>query len=343
MQSGDCPSATRGVRIGAVGELVEMIGRTLSHYRVLAEIGQGGMGVVYRAIDVRLSREVAIKVLPPELVGDPERKRRFFTEARAAAAISHPHIAVVHEIGEDHGVSFIAMELIEGEKLSELIARELLSIDRALEIGIDITSGVSRAHEKGIVHRDLKPANVMLTADGDAKIIDFGLAKPGEPLRPLESNLETITRGGTTHPGAVMGTFSYMSPEQARGQTVDSRSDIFALGIILYEMLTGELPFEGESGADRLGALLKDPPRMLPALELSESVQNELQRILDRCLAKSPADRYDTAAELLAQLRAVRDIRSTRPRGAAKRQVPLITGGVALIGRAPSSLEHIPL
>jgi serine/threonine protein kinase len=210
-----------------------MLGRTLSHYKVLDEINRGGMGIVYRALDVKLNREVALKVLPPDLVKGPERKRRFVQEAQAAASLKHPNIAVIHEVDEVEGETFIAMELIEGEKQSDVLRRGPLPVSRALEIAIEVTEGLENAHEKGIVHRDLKPGNIMLTVDGHVKIIDFGLAKLLLPLAGEGSDVETLLRRGTDS-GTVMGTLAYMSPEQATGSTVGHRSDIFTLGVVLY-------------------------------------------------------------------------------------------------------------
>ena len=212
-----------------------MIGRTLSHYKILEELSHGGMGVIYRATDVKLDREVALKVLPAELVEDEERKRRFVQEAKAAAALEHPHIGVIYEIDEAEGVTFIAMELIRGDRLGDRI-EEQLSVARALDLGVEIAEGLALAHDRGVVHRDLKPANIMLTEDGHAKIIDFGLAKLVEPLRGGSSEANTITQGGTDA-GKIMGTVNYMSPEQARGVQVDHRSDVFSFGIVLYQML----------------------------------------------------------------------------------------------------------
>jgi serine/threonine protein kinase len=211
-----------------------MIGRTLSHYRILDEIRRGGMGIVYRALDLKLEREVAIKVLPPELVADPERKRRFIQEAKAAAKLEHPHIGVVHEIDEEDGVTFIVMELIRGEMLRDSLDRERLALGRVLELATEVAEGLARAHDQSIVHRDIKPANIMLTDDGHAKVIDFGLAKLVEPPAGEGSDIKTRARG-ETDAGTVLGTVSYMSPEQARGQTVDHRSDVFSFGIVLYE------------------------------------------------------------------------------------------------------------
>jgi serine/threonine protein kinase/tetratricopeptide (TPR) repeat protein len=283
-----------------------VIGRTVSHYNVLAEIGRGGMGVVYRAVDLKLNREVALKVLPPELVADPDRKRRFIQEAQAAAALNHPHIAVVYEIDEADGVTFIAMELLEGEKLRDVLQRERLPLHRTLELATEVAEGLALAHEKGIVHRDLKPANIMRTEEGHAKIIDFGLAKLVEPIEDEAS--EAVTVAKETDPGKVMGTVSYMSPEQARGKKVDHRSDIFTFGIVLHEMLTGRPPFRGESGIETMNAILKEPAPKLGAFgsEVSAEASADLQRIEDKCLAKDPAERYQTIKDVVVDLRAAR-------------------------------------
>ena len=280
-----------------------MIGKTISHYRIIDEISRGGMGVVYRALDLKLNREVALKVLPPELVADPDRKRRFVQEAQAAAGLDHPNIAVIHEIDEVDGVSFIAMELIRGEPLRDILQRERLPVSRVLVLATEVGEGLSRAHDKGIVHRDLKPANIMVTEQGHPKIIDFGLAKLVDALVVRDDEGVTAIRGDTD-PGLVMGTASYMSPEQAKGADVDARSDIFAFGIVFYEMLSGERPFRGATGAEVLSAILKDPAPRLPSLDTE--VSDELQRIVDRCLAKDPAERYQTTSELVIELGAVR-------------------------------------
>ena len=283
-----------------------MADRILSHYRVFEELSRGGMGIVYRAVDKKLDREVALKVLPPELVADPERKRRFVQEAKAAAALHHPPIATIFEIDEVEDTTFIAMELIRGQKLSELVHGEPLPLSRALELATEIVEGLSCAHEKGIVHRDLKPPNIMLTEDGHAKIIDFGLAKLTEPLGSADSLEDTALR--QTESGKILGTVSYMSPEQARGKTLDHRSDIFSFGIVLYEMATGRLPFHGPSGVETLNAILKEP---VPPLEIDAASQErdvfaELERVIRRCLAKNPEERYQTTKDLLSELRRVR-------------------------------------
>jgi len=278
-----------------------LTGRTLSHYKVLGELSRGGMGIVYRARDVKLDRDVAFKVLPPELLASPERRRRFELEARAAAGLSHPNIGVVHEIDEVDGVVFIAMELIAGSPLSEEIAREPLPLGRALDLGIQIAEGLSRAHEKGIVHRDLKPGNVMVTEDGHARIIDFGLAKLLQSPEGESSDVDTQA-GGKTEIGAVMGTALYMSPEQARGKKLDARSDIFSFGVVLFEALTGEQPFGGPSRLDVLQAIVgAETPRLGRA-----DATAELQRIVDKCLAKDPGERYQGMRDVVVDLKAER-------------------------------------
>jgi len=285
---------------------VSLTGRTLAHYQILDEISRGGMGVVYRAIDVRLNREVALKVLPPELLANADRRQRFVQEARAASALEHPHIAVIHEIDEADGVSFIAMELVRGEKLSDVLARGHLPPGRALEIATEVAEGLARAHDKGIVHRDLKPANVMLTEDGHAKIIDFGLAKLIDTLSG-DSGGETLAKANTD-PGLVLGTVSYMSPEQARGGKVDHRSDVFSFGVLLHEMLTGRPPFRGHTGLDTMHAILHEPVPQLPSLgpTVSAEATSDVQRILDKCLAKDADSRYQGMRDIVVDLRTAR-------------------------------------
>ena len=280
-----------------------MVGKTLSHYKILAEISRGGMGVVYRALDVKLNREVALKVLPPELVADPKRKRRFIQEAQAAAALGHPNIAVVYETDEADGVTFMVMELIQGDELKAAFQLKRPSLERCLDLSIEIAEGLACAHEKGIVHRDLKPGNILVTEHGHAKIIDFGLAKLLEPIGGEASEAETALKGETST-GHIMGTVAYMSPEQARGEKVDHRSDIFSFGVVLYEMLQGEQPFQAPSGPEILNAIINSSPPPLDSLD--REVAPELQRIADKCLAKRPADRYQNVRDLAVDLRAVR-------------------------------------
>ena len=327
-----------------------MIGRTLSHYKILEEISRGGMGIVYKALDLKLDREVALKVLPPELLSDPDRKHRFVQEAQAAAALKHPSIAVIHEIDEVDGETFIAMELIEGEKLSCVLARGPLPLHRWVRIAIEVAEGLAKAHEKGIVHRDLKPSNIMMTADGHAKIIDFGLAKLLHPIGSQNSEVETAVQEHTRS-RVLLGTVSYMSPEQARGQPVDPRSDIFSFGIVLYEMLVGKRPFRAPSAPETLHAIINAP--MPPLEEALANTLPELECVLTNCLAKAPEDRYRKMDDLLLDLDAARKTiesgvalarRSRSPKslywGAASVFILLLAVLLLLVPRLPPS--HVP-
>jgi serine/threonine protein kinase/Flp pilus assembly protein TadD len=273
-------------------------GQVLSHYQLVEKIGEGGMGVVWEALDTRLKRHIALKVLPPEVIDDPQWCRRFEREAQAAAALNHPNIAAVYEVDESDGVSFIVMELVRGRTLRSLIRGKPLPIADAIRIGCSIASGLAQAHESRIVHRDLKPDNIMTGSPQGAKILDFGLAKwlrQDEPSR-AETHTEELSRQGL-----LLGTVTYMSPEQARGEPVDARSDVFSLGITLYEMVTGVTPFRGATKIDTLSAIIKDG--FAPAARLNRKVPAELDRILARCLDKRPDGRYQHAGELLADLR----------------------------------------
>jgi two-component system, LytTR family, response regulator len=281
-----------------------MIGRTVSHYKVLEEIGRGGMGVVYRALDTTLGREVALKVLALAGGRDREQERRLKVEARAAAALVHPAVSVVYEIDEAEGATFIAMELVRGRPLAALLAGAPMDPARAFDLAIEVAEGLAEAHARGVVHRDLKPKNVMLTESGHAKIIDFGLAKLVRPRPPFESGADTPA-WSDTDPGRILGTAAYMSPEQVRGTEVDARSDLFAFGALLYEMLSGEPAFRRETGVETLHAVLKEPAPRLRADGLG-AAGPVVQRVLDRCLAKAPSDRYPSAADLLADLREAR-------------------------------------
>jgi len=257
-------------------------------YKVIQELGRGGMGVVYKAEDTRLKRPVALKFLPPELTRDPEARERFVQEAQAASRIDHTNICTIHEIDEtEDGRTFIVMAYYEGESLREKTERGPQPVQEAIDLGIQVARGLGQAHKKGIIHRDIKPANIIVTVEGTAKILDFGLAK-------LSDNL-ALTRAGT-----VMGTAAYMSPEQARGEDVDRRTDIWALGVVLYEMLTGKLPFRGANEQAMIHSILNTSPR--PASELNENVAPELEYILKRALAKDPTQRYDSAEGMLTDL-----------------------------------------
>ncbi len=265
-----------------------MIGSTFGHYRLLEKIGQGGMGEVFLAYDTSLQRNVALKFLPPTLAADPEAHERFLVEARAAAALSHPNVCVIHEVGEAEGRPFIAMEYVEGETLSEKIRAGPLGHDRVLSIMTQLASGLEAAHRAGIIHRDIKSGNVMVTGRGQTKIMDFGLAKiRGGPA---------LTKTHTT-----MGTAGYMSPEQAGGEDVDQRSDLWSLGVVLYEMLTGVLPFSGKGEPAVIYHILTDPPRPFP--DLKPPVPPELRRMVAKALQKEPGKRYQAAVEVLEDLR----------------------------------------
>ena len=283
-----------------------MIGTILKHYEVQAVLGKGGMGVVYRARDTRLNRPVALKLLSERYVANQELKQRFLREARAASAVNHPAIAQVYDVDEVDGKTFIAMELVEGKTVRELIEARELDLQGALEISIQVADGLAKAHESGIVHRDIKAENLMITKDGHAKILDFGLAKlldtgPGDSGED-PSEMETVVN--QTVAGAVMGTVAYMSPEQARGRQLDHRSDIFSMGIVLYEMVTGELPFRGDTPLDTMHAIAYEETR--PVTTLKMNLPPSLQRVVGRCLRKKPEDRYSDTRQLVQDLKTVR-------------------------------------
>jgi Tol biopolymer transport system component len=285
-----------------------LVGQTFLHYRIVDKIGEGGMGAVYRAVDTHLDRPVAIKVLPPDKVTDAERKSRFVQEAKAASALRHPNIVVIHDIASDRGQDFIVMELVEGQPLDQLIGRRGLKLNDALGVAVQIADGLAKAHGAGIVHRDLKPTNVMVTADGLVKILDFGLAKLTEDAPGAEAG-RTMTLGQEEKPrteeGYVLGTAAYMSPEQAEGKKVDARSDIFSFGTVLYEMLTGHRAFGRDSRIKTLAAVLNEEPK--PSSAVNESVPPELERILSRCLRKDPQRRWQTMSDLRVALQDIKE------------------------------------
>ena len=312
-----------------------MIGSTISHYRILAQLGEGGMGVVYQAQDLVLERLVALKVLRPEAVGDESRRQRFLQEARSAAALNHPSIATIFEANEVDGTLFIAMEFIAGESLRQRLARGPLPLADAVHIATEVARGLAHAHAQRVVHRDLKPENIMLGANLQAKILDFGLAKilrepaPG----PQGASTATMTMALTFH-GQIMGTPAYMSPEQARGHALDFRSDQFSFGALLSEMLTGIMTFQGPSPADTVSAVLSSQP--LPPSQINVRLPPQLDRIVERCLQKDPAERYADTADL------ARDLEALEPRTAAAGRVavrrvqravprPVAIGGAALV------------
>jgi non-specific serine/threonine protein kinase len=277
-----------------------MIGRTISHYRIVANLGKGGMGVVYKAKDTRLDREVALKFLPDGMAQDQQALERFRREAKAASALSHPNICTVYDIGEESGKAFIVMEYLDGTVLKDLISGHPMELDRLLEISCEIADALAAAHVKNIIHRDIKPANIFMSESGRTKVLDFGLAKIVVPAKE-ESEFTTLT---VTQPGIAMGTLPYMSPEQLHGRLVDHRTDIYSLGVMLYEMATGRGPFVGSTTAELISSILRDTPK--PITGLRAELPMGLQRIIERCLAKEPAERYASARELRGALEFLR-------------------------------------
>ncbi|HJZ69459.1 MAG TPA: serine/threonine-protein kinase, partial [Blastocatellia bacterium] len=284
-------------------------GTKLGRYEIRSKIGEGGMGEVYLAEDTSLHRKVALKILPEELASNKDRMRRFVQEAQAAAALNHPNIATIHEIGEHEGTHFIAMEFIDGVTLGGKIHQEQADLRKLLRYLQHAAEGLAKAHAAGIIHRDLKPDNIMVTREGHAKILDFGLAKLIEqsPVPSSDSSeVATAVMAQQSTPGAIMGTVGYMSPEQAQGKTkeIDQRSDIFSFGCILFEAATGKKPFAGESVIKSLHMVVYEPAPLIT--ELNPNSPTELQRIVRRCLAKDPDDRYQSIKEVAIELKELR-------------------------------------
>ncbi len=300
-----------------------MVGQSLLHYRITEKIGEGGMGAVYKAIDTHLDRPVAIKVLPAAKIADPDRKQRFVQEARAASALRHPNIVVIHDIASDRGVDFIVMEFVEGQSLDRLIGRRGLKLNEALGCAVQIADGLARAHAAGIIHRDLKPANIMVTPEGLVKILDFGLAKLSEEASGAVGG-QTVTLAQEEKPrteaGFVVGTPAYMSPEQAEGRKVDARTDVFSFGAVLYEMLTGQRAFARDSRIKTLAAVLNEEPR--PAAELNADIPPEAEKLIVRCLRKDPQRRWQTMSDLKV---ALQDLKEDSESG--KLKVPTTSAG----------------
>ncbi len=278
-----------------------MLTGTVGHYRIVRLLGSGGMGEVYLADDTKLGRQIALKVLPPELTADAGRRERFEREARAVAALNHPSIVTLHSIDQADATPFLTMEYVDGKALGELIPKSGMPLDRLLKIAIPLADAVGAAHQRGILHRDLKPANVMVTADGRVKVLDFGLAKLQEDVKATEA----LPTQELTGEGRIVGTVAYMSPEQAEGKAVDQRSDVFALGVLLYELATGQRPFTGDTSLSVLSAILKDAPR--PVAELRPDLPRDFARIVKRALNKDPEERYQSAKDLRNDLHGVLD------------------------------------
>src|SRR5215471_6238989 len=284
-----------------------MNGRTIGHYEVLEKLGEGGMGVVYKARDVRLNRFVALKLLSSYKVADEDRLRRFTQEAHTASALNHPNIVTIHDIGTEGGAAYIVMEYVVGKTLDQLIPRKGMRLAEVLKTAVQAADGLAAAAAAGVIHRDVKPGNVMVTDSGLVKVLDFGLAKLAKRAASPEQVTATImdAERPRTREGTIIGTVSYMSPEQAEGKPLDPRSDIFSFGAVLYEMVTGQRAFRGETSMSTISSILRDDPQ--PAGQLSADVPRDLDKIIARCLRKDPERRFQTMADVRVALRELKE------------------------------------
>ena len=281
-----------------------MVGQTISHYKVLEKIGEGGMGIVYRATDTKLNRDVALKILPEQFASDSQRMGRFQREAEVLASLDHPNIGQIYGIEEAGQTKALVLQLIEGPTLADKIDQGPIPVEDALKIALQMAEGLEAAHEKGVIHRDLKPANIKITPEGQVKILDFGLAKALEGETPPDTNLSqspTLT-AAATQAGVILGTAAYMSPEQARGENADQRADVWAFGVVLFEMLTGRRTFEGRTVSDVLAAVLAKEPQWD---SLPDNLHPRLRQLLERCLSKELRDRYTGVGDARVDIRTV--------------------------------------
>ncbi len=308
------------------------LGTKLGPYEIQSPLGAGGMGEVYRARDTRLERTVAIKILPAQFSCDPVRKQRFEREAKTISSLNHPHICTLHDVGTQDGVDYLVMECLEGGTLAKRLEKSPLPLEQLLKLGAQIADALDKAHRSGVVHRDLKPGNIMLTATG-AKLLDFGLAKPAAPLTSVATLTAAVTQSSPmTEQGAIVGTFQYMSPEQIEGKELDGRSDIFSLGAVLYEMLTGQRAFQGKSQLSVASAILEKEPAAISSVK--PMTPPALDHAIKKCLAKLPDERWQSASDLASELKWIAE------GGSQVTLAPTVPAkGIRVLGRRPLILS----